>query len=39
MAKNDKLDPLSEPSSDNEEKYMEFLIKVKTERGNLDHNV
>lgn len=35
MAKNDKLDPLSEPSSDNEEKYMEFLIKVKNRKRKL----
>ena len=35
MAKNDKLDPLSEPSSGNEEKYMEFLIKVKNRKRKL----
>ena len=35
MAKNDKLDPLSEPSSDNKEKYMEFLIKVKNRKRKL----
>ena len=35
MVKNDKLDPLSEPTSDNEEKYIEFLIKVKNRKRKL----
>lgn len=35
MAKNEKLDLVSEPTSDDEEKNMELLIKVKNSKRKL----